>query len=1027
MMRIYEAAVYKPVIVTIVLVTLLTMGLISVPKLPIEFLPQMDFPFIGIWVPYPNAIPNHVERQIAKPLEEVFATLGDVKRIFSESSSDGAFVGVVFDFGRDVNVLRMEVKEKVDQIRNELPSDIERIQLFTFNSNDQPIMVGRISAKGRDLMGDYDLLEKTILNPLQRIEGVGRVGIDGVEPQEISIYLEIEKLKAHRVDIDQLFQLIQTMNVTTSVGEVTSKGLRYNVRGVGSFDDFEQVENLIINEQGLRLRDIATVYYGVPLINYGRHLDGESCIAFWVQKASGANVVEVANKVLAQLDRINNDPRMEGISVFFFWNQAEQILNSLNGLKQAGLVGALFAIVILYFFLRRLATTLIVAVSIPFALLCTLGFMYFSGMSLNILTMMGLVLAIGMLVDNAIVVLESIFRHQLAGDDSKKAAVLGTREVATAVVAATLTSVIVFAPIIITRNSNFYTKYLSHVGIVISVAIGFSLLISLTLIPFLTSRLLKPTKVRTSRLLEWLQGRYVRTLAWTSHRHPYITGLIIIPVIIAATLFGAGAAGLEVNMEEGELIENLYIRYEFSDNLRYYQTEKYVNQVEAVLAEHRDNLGIKQVYSFYMNNHAGTTLYFEDKYLNEKLKDIRKSLREVLPELAGVRFYIGDDQGGGMGGVERVQVFIFGEDMMLLEDYAKVVKRRLSHIEGLEDVRTSIETGTEEIKIAVDRDLAQQYDINPQSVSGIMNLTFRGMPLRRFQTPDREVPMGIILSPEDRVGLHNLKNMLVGMHEGREMTLGTVADITATRGPTEIQRRNQRATVWVEASFDQEKFKDMRGTIAGVMSQIQFPLGYSWSYSPRFQERQQQENDMMFNMLLAIICVYLVMAALFESLLHPLIIMTCMLFSLVGVIIALLATGTDVNLMVFIGAVILIGIIVNNGIVLIDHVTNFRREGDNIYDAIRKAGSERFRPIIMTASTTILGLLPMAVGQTNVAGLQYYPLARSLIGGLAVGTVLTLVALPTYYVIGERVAQWWRTVWSGSNKPWRRRKAGVAG
>ncbi|MDH3217840.1 MAG: efflux RND transporter permease subunit, partial [Candidatus Krumholzibacteria bacterium] len=272
-MKIYELAVHKPVIVTIVLVTLLTVGVISVNRLPVEFLPQMDFPFIGIWVPYPNAVPAHVERQIAKPLEEMFATLGDVREIFSESSSDGAFVGVLFDWGRDVNVLRMEVKEKVDQIRGDLPTDIERIQLFTFNSNDQPIMVGRISAKGRDLMGSYDLLEKTILNPLKRIEGVGRVGIDGIEPQELSIYLAMDRLKAHNVDVDALFRMIQNMNLTMSMGEVTAQGLRYNVRGLGNFTSFQEVENLIISDAGLRLRDIATIYYGEPLINYGRHLD----------------------------------------------------------------------------------------------------------------------------------------------------------------------------------------------------------------------------------------------------------------------------------------------------------------------------------------------------------------------------------------------------------------------------------------------------------------------------------------------------------------------------------------------------------------------------------------------------------------------------------------------------------------------------------------------------------------------------------------------------------------------------------
>jgi HAE1 family hydrophobic/amphiphilic exporter-1 len=1057
-MKIYEMAVHKPVIITIMLVSLLALGVISVYKLPIEFLPEMDFPFIGIFVQYPNSVPAHVERQITKPLEEVFATLGDVREIFSESSSDGAFVGVIFDWGRDVSVLRMEVKEKVDQIRADLPSDIERIQLFTFNSNDQPIMVGRISAKGRDLMGSYDLLEKTILNPLKRIEGVGRVGIDGVEPQEISIYLEMDKLKAHRVDVDKLFGRIQSMNVNTTMGEVTSRGLRYSVRGVGNFQNFEEIENLVINERGLRLKDIASVYYGVPLINYGRHLDGESCIAFWIQKASDANSVELGRKVSAQLEKISQDPRLEGINVLLFWNQSEQILNSLDSLKMAGLIGALFAVVVLYFFLRRLTTTLIVAVAIPFALICTCGFMYFSGGSLNILTMMGLMLGVGMLVDNAIVVIESIFRHQMKGEESSRAAVIGTREVATAVVAATLTSVIVFAPVIVTRSSNWelmaFFTYLKYVGITISVALIFSLLISLTLIPALSARLLQPkqekpwdpvarmvaglkwfvVRVFSLPVLRWiawpvvavgsrLRGRfnYERALRWTAVKHPLITGLVIIPPFFIFVIVAFSAGLVDFNMEEGELIENLYISYDFTDNLTYDQTEKYVNEVEKVISAKQDSLGIRQVYSFYANNRAGTTLYFDDKYLSEKrLKEIRELLRANLPELAGVRLRFGDDQGGGGGGVSTIQVSLFGEDIQLLEEYALEVKRRLSLVEGLEDVRTSIEMGSEEIKIAIDRDVAHQFNISPQTVSGIMNLTFRGMPLRRFQTDEREVHMDISLSPEDKVGLFNLENMLVGMDDdGRETTLGTVADLSVTRGPTTIERNNQRGSVSIEAAYDREKYEDMHETVGLVMSTFQLPLGYQWSFSRRYEERQEQANDILLNIALALICVYLVMAALFESLLHPLIIMSCVAYSAFGALLALIITGTSVNFMAIIGMVVLIGIIVNNGIVLVDHVNNYRRGGDNIYDAIMKGGRERFRPIVMTAATTILGLLPMAIGQTNIAGSQYYPLARVMIGGLAVGTVLTLVALPTYYVIGERTSAWFRGVLTRSKKPFR--------
>jgi len=684
----------------------------------------------------------------------------------------------------------------------------------------------------------------------------------------------------------------------------------------------------------------------------------------------------------------------------------------------AGFIGALFAVIVLYFFLRRITTTLIVAVSIPFAILCTCGFLYFSGRSLNILTMMGLMLGVGMLVDNAIVVLESIFRHQLTSDDPAKSSIVGSREVATAVTAATLTSVIVFAPVIFASGSDGLMMFLAHVGITISVALIFSWVISLTLIPFLTSRILKPRKVKESAILRRAQDRYVRVLKWTTVKRPFVTGLVIIPLLLVLSIAAAKILKLEVSMEEGELIENLYISYDFSDNLTYDQTEKYVDQIESVLFEKKEEFRIEKVYSYYSDNDAGTTLYFDEKYLSPKrLKEIRKNLREELPELAGVTLRFGDEEGGGAGGVKKVSVTLFGEDMDLLNEYAEEVKRRFNLLGVLEDVRTSIEMGREEIKISLDRDVAQQYNLSPQTVSSIMNLTFRGMPLRRFQTDEREVPMSISLSPEDKVGMHNLENLLVGMNEERDITLGTVADLSMTRGPTTIRRQHQKAAVSVEGTYYRGEAKDMIGTIALVMSTVHLPLGYSWSFGDEIREGQEQQTEMLFNILLALICVYLVMAALFESLLHPLIIMLCLPFSLIGVIAALLITGTDINLMVFIGGVILIGIVVNNGIVLIDHVNNFRREGRTIYEAIFEGGRERFRPIVMTAATTILGLMPMAVGQTNVAGTQYYPLARAVIGGLAVGTFLTLIALPTYYVIGERMAAWVRRIWSRAKEP----------
>jgi len=1009
--KLHALSVRKPVLVMIGLVSLLAMGGIASFKLPVEFLPQVEFPFIGVFIPYPNSHPEYIERHIVKPVEEVFATLGDVRHIFSQTQPDGAFVGVEFQWGRDVGVLRMEVKEKLDQIKGDLPPDIEMMQVFTFDTNDIPILEGRISAVGGDLSGSYDLIERSIINPLKRIEGVGNVYINGVEPREISIYLMLDKIKAHRVDVGNVFRLLQSANATASGGEVTADGIRYSIRSIGSFSDIKDVENLVVSPEGLRLKDIAEIYYGEPVMEFGRRLDGEQAVAFWIQKASNANTVDVARRVHAAMERMNRDPALEGINVLLFFDQSKEILNGIKGLRDAGIIGGFLAVAILYFFLRRMTTTLIIAVSIPFSLICTLAFLYFTGKTLNMLTMMGLMLGVGMLVDNAIVVLESIYRHQNRGEESRQAAIVGADEVATAVTASTLTTIIVFAPIVFGSGSDEIFVWLGSVGITISVAIAFSLLISLTFIPFLSSRLRRPKEVRESRLLKRVEKHYVRALHWTSLRHPVLTMAIVTGVMLL-TVAGAKVFKLKgFQNDDSMLIERIYMDYQFTDNMTYHETNEVVRKVEAAIEAKRDSLEVETVYSYYADNAAGTTVYFKDKYLGrEQLKEKRKQLRRIIPPLAGVTLRMGDDSGENAGGAQVMSVNLFGDDKLVLEDIAEEVKRRFRYVENLTDVKTSVEMGREEIKIALDADLVSRYNLTANDVAQVMGLTFRGIELDRFRGADREVPMSISLDPDDQVGIYNLENLLVGMTDDKEITLGSVATLQEARGPTQIERDNQRTIVSVRGMYEGEDFKALLKEVAGIMNTVTLPPGYAWSFDRRIQEKNAQAHQMLINALLAILCVYLVMAALFESYLHPLVIMTCLPLAAVGVIWLLAVTQTPFGLMAMIGVVILIGVVVNNGIVLIDHVNNLRKTGMSIEDAIIEGGRERLRPITMTALTTVLGLLPMALGSSHIGDAQYYPLARAVMGGLISSTFLTLLVLPAYYVMGERLKAWWHAV-----------------
>ncbi len=1012
-MKLTRLAMRRPVTVLMMVASLFVLGALSASRLKINFLPDVDFPFIGVFVPYPNAVPSQVEREIAKPLEEVLATLGDIKELWSDSDSQGCFVGVEFDFGREVDVMRMDVKERIDQVRGDLPADVRDIMLFTFNSNDIPIMVGRISARDRNLAGSYELLERKVIKPLERIDGVGRVQIDGIAAPEVAIYLRMDAIKAHQIDVDRVFRELNNNNINLSVGRVTRGGLHYNLRTLGAFESAEEIAALRVSDDGLTLADIADVVAHEPESQWYRRLNGEPAIAFEIQKASGANIVDVSRAVHEELERINQDPALAGVDVVLFFDQADEILESLNGLLISGLVGSVLAVLVLFFFLRHVRTTLVVSTAIPISVVATCVFLYLTGKTLNLLTMMGLMLAVGMLVDNAIVVLEAIYRHQLRGERGAAASEAGTREVGVAVTASTLTSVIVFAPIVL-GGGNAIVVWLREVGMTLSVTLLFSLLVSLTLIPMMAARLRPPKRGEPSRLVAWLQARYLRVLHWTTVRHPVRTVFMILAlfpltvVLMQVTGFQPEAFG-----DRGIKRNRLRISLAFQDNVNVYKADEYVARVEEYLMPRADSLGA-EVYSFFMDNRGETTLFFDHTLKEDEVRRLRKKLRDELPVMAGVTYRLGDEDGGNKG-VQSLRVSLYGEDSDLLAELAQEVKRRIALVDGLEEVRTSIEQGREEVHVRVNHVKASRFGVNPSSIAGILNLTFRGVDLRDLQSTDREIPMSIQLKPEDRKSLENLRVMTVAIQEGRPVTLEQVADFEFEHAPTSIHREEQRTSISVIGSYEGEEYGEARDEVAELMEAMALPSGYSWSFGREDRAQQEEQNDMAWNALLALACVFFVIAALFEALLHPFVIMATVPFAIIGVVWMLALTNTPFNIMAMIGLVVLIGVIVNNGIVLVSHINTLRRRGMGMEEAILEGGRERFRPILMTAGTTVLGLMPLALGDTAMSGAQYYPMARALIGGLTTGTILTLLVLPTFYVIGERLWARLQGVWARSS------------
>jgi HAE1 family hydrophobic/amphiphilic exporter-1 len=1011
-MNLPTLAVRRPITTAMILVSVLLVGTIAFYRLPLAFLPTVDAPFMFVQIPYPNSHPVQIEKEITKPVEEILSTLSGVKSLNSETSADGANFFMEFTWGQEIDVIRMKVSEKMDQVEPTLPPDIGPILIFSFNTNDIPVVQGRIAAEGVDLSQNYELLEARILNPLRRVNGVARVDLNGVEPRELFVDLILDKIKEHSVDVGGLAQLLQSVSSNLVLGRAESGGLRYTVRSLGAFDSIESLSDLVIDERGLRLGEVAEITYEEPPLTFGRHLDGKYAVALDVYKESTANTVDVVREVTRVVNEdINNDPLLKGIQLWVWEDQAEEITSGIDGLKKAGLTGALLATLSLYFFLRRTDSTLIVAMSIPFSIIATCGVMYFKGSTLNILSMMGLMLAVGMLVDNAIVVLESIDRKMRGERNRKKAALEGASQVLMAVTASTITTLIVFLPLVLGAGTAL-TTWLKEVGLTISIALACSLFSSLTLIPLMSAHLLKVRENGRNRPIEWLEERYVRLLGWTLEHRIKTFGLLVVGVVIGFLPFFAG--WVDSAIFSGTVNSRLYLEYQFDDFSYKSKSERAVNQIEAYLEANTEEFMVDTIYSYYTENAAGTTITLTREDLSDdQMKELRTVIREGLPEIPGVRI-IFDEEADEGGSSTYFAVKLFGQDTTTLYHLADEAARRLETMDGMEDVSRPRSTGRREIQVSLDRARAAELGRTAADITQVLSFTLGGVRLERFNAGDREIITWLALRMEDRERLEDLRQIPIADSGGRPVLLGDIATFELIERPREIRRENRKVTVAVRGTYEGDDWGGTKETIEELMNAFNLPAGYSWSWNDRIVEQANEDAEMGVNFLLALVLVYLVMASLFESLTQPFAILFAILFSLPGVAWMLAATGTPFNLMAQIGLLILMGIVVNNGIVLVDHMNHFRSQGFSAEEAILRAGRDRLRPILMTAATTIIGLLPLAVGGVNVSGLLYFPMARTVMGGLMSSAVLTLLVLP-YITLGtEGVSNWLGRIWKRS-------------
>jgi HAE1 family hydrophobic/amphiphilic exporter-1 len=1009
-MRHTRFALQRPVTTIMMALAVLAVGLISTRLLRLEAMPDITFPGMQVTIPYAGSTPEEMEQLVVRPVEEALATLSGIEEIRATAQADQAQFVILFSWDRDAEAAAFEVRTKIDSIRPQLPVGADRVLMQAFNASDQPVVVIRI-ASDQDLTDQYDNLEKYLQRPIERLDGVARVALQGVEPRELRILVDPDRLAAYSVDVQELRQLLERSNFSVSAGEITENGQRFTVRPVGEFRTVADVSALIVRDS-VRLSDIAQVELVAPELKVRRSMDGRPAVGIDVFKSTQANVVDVADRVIAAVEEARKAPQLQGIQILVVGNQAESIRDSLRELRNAGLVGAVLSFFMLLLFLRHLPTTLIVSLAVPASLLVTLGAMYFLGFTLNILTMMGMLLAIGMLVDNAVVITESVFRHrQLMPGQPLAATLAGVKEVGVATLAGTFSTIIVFLPLVF-GEKNQMSIFLVHVAVPIVVAMLASLVVAQTLIPMLTARMSPPPPVSATSLFGRMQQRYVDALAWSLAHQKIMAVITVLLLVSPVPLFVFKLAKVDPFPQEAS--RTLGLAYHLNGSYPIDRVEQAVRRVESYIEANRERFDVETYYTYYLADEAYTRLYLKPKdQATVPAEEVMQRVAEGMPEIIIGKPSFQFDEGAA--GATAFALQLTGESTERLAEISRDVAQRLASVPGLEAVRSQAGTGEEEVQVVVNRDRAAQLGLTTEQIALTVAGAMRGDRLPELRAADREITMRLAFRESDRQSVEDLSKVPVMLPDGTRTELGAVADFVVRPSDREIQRVNRLTTVTVDANLAKgTTMEDARQRVEPIMQDYPLPAGYSWKLGRGFDENDKAVQTMTQNILLAVVLIFLVMASLFESALYPLSIITSILFAIVGSVWFLTLTGTTITMMAMIGFMILIGVVVNIGIVLIAHVIDLRRAGLPRREAILQAGRDRLRPILMTTLTTLLGMLPLSIGDAQVGGggegPAYFPMARAIMGGLGFSAIVSLLIVPMFYVWFDDLNEWRRRV-----------------
>lgn len=1006
-----KLCIRKPVTTIMITLMVFIAGIVSYFNLDQALMPDVDLPIAVVATTYVGASPEEIENLISKPLEEGLGSISNVDTITSVSSANISMVVLQFVDGTDIDMAAVDMRDKLDQIKSGLPDDAGDPMVIKMDINAIPIMIG-VKAENLDLTALNELLEDNVVNRLERIEGVASVDLSGGITREVRITVDPTKLAGYGLTTSTLSNILKAENMNLPSGDLSQGNTTVSVRTIGEFTSIQQINNLPITTGTgavIHLSDVARVEEVEADRDSFMYVNGEKGILISVDKQSTANLVKVSDSLKKEITKLQEDyPELD---INLLTDTAEYIQMSLSNITQTALLAAVIAFFVLLLFLKNAVTAGIIAVSIPTSIMATFAMMYVTGINMNMISMGGVAIGIGMLVDNSVVVLDSIYQYYERGYSAVEAAEIGAKEVSMAITASTLTTVAVFVPLALSGGTT--GAMMQNLSFTIVYALVASVIVALTFVPMACGLLLKKeTKSinwKNTKFLKFLDHwdaaidtlsrKYEKILKWAL-RHRKKTVITVIAVFILS-LFTVPIAGMDFMATMDQGTANITIELPNGTDLD--TTEETTLEVLYRLQDIPEaDLVYANVGSGMMStgtNSSSITINLVDKEDRDRSTDeVCEEIKEMLADIPGAEITVASSN-SAMGSMASADVTmnIYGYDSPTLVEVEKELVAMLSEVPGLSEVEGSTGDTVPEAKVTIDRGKASQYGITTASVAGALNTAISGSTATQYKVDGTEIDVVIRYDTDEVNYLTDLKNLTVTSAYGTQVPLSDIATVTMDESATTIMRENQKNYITINANAEGMSGSEAQKLVQNAMADFELPDGCHYEFGGMMEMMNESFSSLTTAMIVAVLLVYMIMASQFESLRYPFIVMFSMPLAITGAILGLLITGNTITMPAMMGFVMLIGMVVNNGIVLVDYTNQLMDRGMNCYDALTTAGPRRLRPILMTTLTTVLGMLPMALA-TSEGSEMMQALAVAVIFGLSLSTVVTLIFIPVLYM-----------------------------